>query len=196
MAKRDQIYEQHTHKILWASAKVNFNLAEKDINNRKYLYLSSMVMQFFAFEAYLNYIGVLIADDVWAREREFFSREPFQGTLGKYVFLAKLLLLPKPNFSRGNGQVLKLLNEIRDTAAHGRLHAGSRSVNVKPGYPVIYTPSELERKTTKKYAERGLNIVECVANELQQEAIKLYPEKNIVGAAFDHLIGFEITDVK
>ncbi len=174
---------------------MNFDLAEKEKVNSKYLYLSSMVMQFFAFEAYLNYTGVVIADDVWAREREFFSREPFRGTLGKHVFLAKLLLLDKPNFTRGNGQTLKLLNEIRDTAAHGKLNGGSKRVKVKPGYPVLYTPSELERKTTKKYAERGLKVVECVAEEIQQEAISLYPDKNIVGAAFGSLMGFEITDV-
>ena len=195
MAKRRQQYEKHTHKILWNAARVNFDLAKKEAENRKYLYLSSMVMQFFAFEAYINYLGVVIADDVWANERKFFSEKPFRGTLGKYLFLAKLLLLAKPNFTHGNGQVLKLLNEIRDTAAHGKLLADSRSVKAKPGYAVIYTPTELERKTTKKYAERGLNVVNSVANEMQQEAISLYPDKNIVGTAFGPLMGFEITDV-
>jgi len=195
MTKRTQTYEKHTHKILWNSARLNYALAESDERNSKYLFLSSMVMQFFAFEAYLNYLGKIIAEDVWDIERTFFSKDPFRGTFGKYIFLSKLLLLPKPIFTRGNGQALKVLSEIRNTAAHGKLEAGKRSVKVKAGYPVSYTPSEFERKTTKKYAEKSLKAVECVVTEMQDKAVSLYPDKNIVGKPFGPLMGFEITDV-
>ena len=194
MTKRAQIYEKYTHKILWKSARVNYFLAVNNKHDSKCLFLSSMVMQFFAFEAYLNYLGVIIAEEVWDIEREFFSKEPFRGTLGKYMFLSKLLLLPKPIFTRGNGQVLKVLNEIRNTAAHGKLETGKRNVRVKIGYPPVYTPSELERKTTKKQTEKSLKVIEDIVTEMQNEAISLYPDKIIIGDPFGPLMDVEITD--
>ena len=58
----------------------------------------------------------------------------------------------------------------------------------------MYTPSELERKTTKKQTEKSLKVIEDIVTEMQNEAISLYPDKIIIGDPFGPLMDVEITD--
>ena len=193
-AKRKQTYESYNYKILWQAANHSLAMAEKEKNNSKYFYLSSMLMVYFAFEAYCSHLISLIAPEVWENEIEFFSRLPYQGTLGKHFFLSRTLVLPKPDISRRPFQTAKELQKLRDLAVHGKPERGSRIINVKPGQQPCPYKSKLEKASSKVKAKRAFDDIDKMMAELYEGARLHY------GDMFqsDHHIGiiqaYSITD--
>ena len=49
------------------------------------------LMSFFAFEGLLNHVGEELFAETWDQERTFFLGPEYQGTLGKFDYLANEL---------------------------------------------------------------------------------------------------------
>lgn len=189
-----QYYEVYNHYILWNTALKNLSLATPESKDAKFYALGTMLLSFFAFEGYLNWLGSKIAYDVWNEEKQFFSREPFIGTLGKYRFLAMLLRLPSPNAASSFFQTATLLSELRDSAVHPKPEFGSRIVKFSGNhYPPHYQGS-LEKAVSPELAVRAKEHLEALAEELHREACAAYPGVINSTNAFGPLYGYEITD--
>lgn len=192
---QQQKFEIYNHRILWAAAERNVALAN-DPNNQdaKFFALGSMFLFFAAFEGYLNWLGTRIAPEVWKEEREFFSRSPFKGTLGKYRFLATILRLPDPDPSQGPFQTATDLLKLRDMVAHPKSEAGERSVKCRKGdFPQHYQ-SELEKKVSADAATRARDHLKELADALHCEANEAYSGNIHESEAFGVILGTEITD--
>jgi len=191
--ERKQTFETYNHRILWGAAERNLRQATSPKNkDAKYFALGAMFLFFAAFEGYLNWLGTRIAPEVWVDERRFFSRSPFQGTLGKYQFLAKILHLPNPSqvpFRTANN-----LLKLRNMVAHPTAEAGERLVKSKDGYFPPHYQSELEKKVSPEAASRAKDHLKQLAEELHREAKQVYSSNIHESNAFGQLLGTEITD--
>jgi len=155
--------------------------------------LGAMLLYFFAFEGYLNWLGNRVAPEVWQEEREFFSRPPYQGGLGKYRFLAKVVRLPAPDASQGPFQTAKDLLKLRDMAVHPKAEAGDRLVKFADGhFPMDYR-GRLAEKVSPKKAGRARDHLAELAEDLHREAKASYPELVWEDEAFGRSLGSCIT---
>jgi hypothetical protein len=189
-----QQYEVYNHRIIWGAAVRNLDLSDQQSEGSKFHALAAMFLFYTAFEGYLNWLGVRIAPEVWADERQFFSRAPYQGTLGKYRFLSKILNQPETDSSKGVFQTAKELNKLRDMVAHPKVEKGERPVKYKEGYfPPLYE-SELDKKVSLQAAKRAKEHLSILADSLHSNAKELYSSSVHEASPFSSMLGFEITD--
>ena len=192
--EREQKYEIFNHRILWITAQKNLALSRDSENDALFFALSAMLMMYFAFEGYLNWLGHLIAPEVWDKEKDFFNRPPYQGTLGKYQFLSKVLVLQAPDKSVGPFQTVKELQQLRDKAVHPRTESGKRSVKfTEDKFPPNYR-SWLSTKVSANKRDRAEKNIEALVNEIHQAARAHYPDLIKVTEPFSGMSGFNITD--
>lgn len=191
--ERKQVYETYNHRILWGAADRNLRLATSSKEEAMLFSVGAMFLFFAAFEGYLNWLGTRVAKEVWEDERQFFSRTPYQGTLGKYQFLSKILRLPDPDPSRGPFQTAIDLLKLRDMVAHPKPEAGERSVKFKEGYFPPYYPGELAKKVSPDAANRARDHLKELAEALHCEAKQAYSSNIHESEAFGPILGIEIT---
>lgn len=192
--ERKQTFEIYNHRILWITAQKNLSLSRTPDNNALFYSLAAMLMMFFAFEGYLNWLGHLISPEIWDEEREFFNRPPYQGTLGKYLFLAKILVLPTPDQSKGPFKTVKELQILRDKAVHPRRESGTRNVKFTEGHFPPNYKSWLSEKVSSQKKDRAEKDIQALANELHQAAKVHYSNIITDSEPFTGILGSEITD--
>ncbi len=108
-----------THCELWHCCEQMAERAKEVERGAFYFDLSQMVFAFFSYEAYLNFVGGLIAPNEWAEERKFFRREPYQGIKGKFRLLEEKLGLTVDRSTDPYSTVAGL-EQLRDFISHGK----------------------------------------------------------------------------
>jgi hypothetical protein len=192
--EREQKYETYNHRILWATAQKNLAQSRESENDALYFALSAMLMMYFAFEGYLNWLGHLIAAEVWESEKDFFSKAPYQGTLGKYLFLSKVLVIELPDKSKGPFQTVKDLQQLRDKAVHPRVERGKKRVKFpEDKFPPSHR-SLLSTKVSSQKRDKAEKNIQHLVNELHQAAKVHYPDVIDTSEPFVGILGFDITD--
>jgi hypothetical protein len=192
--EREQQYETYNHRILWATAQKNLAQSRESENDALYFALSAMLMMYFAFEGYLNWLGHLIAPEVWESEKNFFSKEPYQGTLGKYLFLSKVLVMELPDKSKGPFQTVKDLQQLRDKAVHPRVERGKKRVKfTEDKFPPSHR-SWLSTKVSSQKRDKAEKNIQHLVNELHKAAKVHYPDVIDTSEPFVGILGFDITD--
>ena len=48
--------------------------------------MSSMLLAYLTYEAYINFLGDRFASDVWKNEKAFFAKKPYYGLEGKLSY--------------------------------------------------------------------------------------------------------------
>jgi hypothetical protein len=90
MATRHQITGQgFSHQYLWNCATTLLTQPETKSPKDMHFEMAGMVMAYFTFEAYLNFVGSSVEPAAWKDERNFFSKRPYRGTEGKLKFLCE-----------------------------------------------------------------------------------------------------------
>ena len=192
--ERNQKYEVFNHRILWTTAQKNLAKSRESTNDALYFALSAMLMMYFSFEGYLNWLGHLIAPEVWKIEKDFFNKPPYQGTLGKYLFLSKVLILESPDNSKAPFQTVKDLQQLRDRAVHPRAEHGNKNVKYSEGkFPTHYRSWPSTKVSAKKRDNAEKNI-QLLVSELHQAAKIHYPDIVDTSEPFGGMLGFSITD--
>jgi len=192
--EREQKYEAYNHRILWATAQKNLAKSRESENDALYFALSAMLMMYFSFEGYLNWLGNSIAPEVWEMEREFFNKPPYQGTLGKYLFLSKVLVLESPDKSKPPFQTVKDLQQLRDRAVHPRAERGTKNVKYSEGKFPQHHRSWLSTKVSAKKRDDAEKNIQQLVIELHQAAKVHYPDIVDTSEPFGGMLGFSITD--
>ena len=75
--------ESFTHRSLWCVVARQIENAEARPTGALYDDMAAMLFALHAFEAYLNFLGMRLAPDLWNDEQNFFRKEPYRGFEGK-----------------------------------------------------------------------------------------------------------------
>ena len=159
--------EDLPHRFMWAIVEEQAELAntlEHDWSNPA---LVAMVFAFHAMEAYLNYVGLRLAPDIWQNEREHFRASGFKGKLREVMERAGL------NWEPGKRplQTVLGLEKLRNAIAHGKpeKRAGTvtHSSDAAPPYPAFSLRTMF---TPKAKMPKAVHDVEQLANEIQKAA--------------------------
>jgi len=166
--------ENYTHRILWTCARKQLEVARAEPPGNWYFELSAMLMVYFTYEAYLNFLGDRIDTDTWAREKDFFSKPPYRGTAGKQRRLLEVLSMTPAQSGTRPFATISELASLRDAVAHGKPE--KFDINVK--HSANRQPSGmkpwLRNRVTKSNAERAFTDVEQFINTLHAKAVEKF----------------------
>ena len=192
--ERNQKFEVYNHRILWMAAEQNLLQITPSNKESNYFSVGAMFLFFAAFEGYLNWLGNRVAPEVWKDERQFFSHSPFHGTLGKYLFLAKILRISNPDPSRRPFQTAKELLDLRNMVAHPKSEAGEKPVKFNEGYFPPHFEGQLAEKVSGEKAHRAKEDLKELADGLHRKAKLIYASNVPESEAFGSFLGVTITD--
>jgi len=107
------------HSELWACAAHMAEVGDMEKTGGYYFHLSQMLFSYLAYEAYLNFIGALVASQEWLNEREFFASGVYHGIKGKLRLIEEKLGITIDRASDPYGTVA-CLEQFRDFVSHGK----------------------------------------------------------------------------
>ena len=181
---------------LWHTANYLLGIGVRRKKGKYHPLLAASVFAFFAFEAYLNEMGRWLDSEVWNREREFFAREKYRGTLGKFKYLAEKTGYTYSSDTRPF-QTVRSLAKVRDLLAHGRVEAFDVRTSVSRADSVDLTPRLLEWGQVS-FARRAIADVQNLSDGLMAAAKAKcgrwaagYRSSAFVGVATSRLISLE-----
>lgn len=138
--------ESFLHRELWRVVEMQSEIV-KDRQERDAFStdLIAMVFAFHTVEAYLNFLGGLLAPEIWKNERKYFRKEPYRGFEGKLRKVMELVSLEWDESNRPLKTILEL-KDLRDSIAHPKPEKVSGTVTVQgtevPFPLVVFTLSK------------------------------------------------------
>lgn len=146
----------------------------------KYLYAIILVLQYFTFEAYLNFLGHNIKPKIWEKERSYFYKKTHNGrksTLGKFWFLA-INCECKDYFQKEGEEYFKFVEEdlkgIRDFFTHAKpeIHEKERLINSDkfPEFIENFVDKNVDLQTVNK----GNRCIEKIILKLHEKAKEIH----------------------
>lgn len=161
--------EALTHRVLWQCCLRQLENARKTERGRKYFDLTAMLMAYFTYEAYLNFVGSRVAPDDWAHERAFFAKPPYQGTEGKLQRIVEVCSLPVVNKGARPYQTIEHLAQLRDLIAHAKPERYEFEIEHSiDKEPPMFGPYRLDKMVTVELAERAITDVADFAEQLHK----------------------------
>jgi hypothetical protein len=134
-------------------------------------FLASVLFSYFAFEAFLNFLGYRIATDQWKNERTFFSTDPYRGTFGKLRFLAEKCQV-NIDLKQRPWSTLKELSTARYAVTHAHLDRVDQVVRAATAAELpSHVPPVIFRYGERDFAELVLADVEAAGDQILQAAI-------------------------
>jgi hypothetical protein len=110
---------EYTHKILWSCCVRQKEIADSKEVTRPHFRLTTMLMAYFAFEGYINFLGALLCPEQWEDEKAFFNSKDYHGIKGKMKLLAETLGLP-PLHEFKEFHTIMSLKELRSYVVHAK----------------------------------------------------------------------------
>lgn len=161
--------ENFTHRVLWQCCLRQFEISRKTEKSRKYFDLTAMLMAYFTYEAYLNFVGSRVAPDDWANERTFFAKPPYQGIAGKLQRIVEVCSLPAVKKGVRPYQTIEHLAQLRDLIAHAKPERYELEIehSVDKERP-MFGPYRLEKMVSVELVERAITDVEKFAEQLHK----------------------------
>jgi hypothetical protein len=160
--------EHYVDLELWHTATYLLDIGANRTRGQSHPLLAASVFAFFAFEAYLNEVGRRLAPDVWTKERTFFAKGKYQGTLGKFRYLSELTGYHY-SASRRPFQTVRHLATVRDKLAHGRVETFDVRTSLKRADSVGTTP-RLREWGELSFAKRAVADIKALADGLMAAA--------------------------
>lgn len=192
---RDGVMTTHfvyiTYIILWIAATTQRDLIGKveDKDQKLALRYSSLILSFFALEAYLNHLGQRIRPQIWQNERAYFSGRKaingrkYRGVLGKLEYLAQECSCPFDGSERPMSTI-KILKEFRDLVAHGKTEDKTIDESCRIGERPPIRKGRITKHVEAEFVDRALQDVENLIQGLHQGALKAFPESELEECAF------------
>jgi hypothetical protein len=170
MARRHEITGQvFTHQYLWNCATTLLTRPETKSPEDKYYAMAGMVMAYFTFEAYLNFVGSSVEQTAWKDERKFFSKKPYRGTQGKLKLLCEKYEI-KLNPDERPYLTVRQAGWLRDYLAHGKPDYYVSEVHVEEGKaPDMFGGLKIDDLVTREKADRTLQDTEEFIEYLHRE---------------------------
>jgi hypothetical protein len=161
------------HRVLWKVVEKQAKISVEQKQGSFYTNLVSTVFAFHTIEAYLNYIGELIAPLIWQDERNFFRKDPYRGFNGKLKKVLELVGLPWPEpVTRPLETVLKL-KELRDLIAHAKPERYNNIIlHAEDTEPPLIIPT-INKLVTEQFRKDAIFDVEMLLNHIHSNAAPL-----------------------
>lgn len=121
MPQRAQVAEEiYTHEYLWRSSSWLLEKAGVEEQPSYHLLLPSLLMAFLAFEAFINFCGIVYCPELWEEEKRQFKGKGLEGKVEVLV-----AALPQFDWQKDQRpyQTVKKLKAFRDSVAHGKVVA-------------------------------------------------------------------------
>jgi hypothetical protein len=177
--------ENFNHRLLWFVVRRQLEHGETKPAGASHDHLVAMVFALHSMEAYLNFIGDRLAPDVWAREREYFAKDPYRGFAGKVRKVLELVNLAEPPKDQRPYSTIWLLKNLRDQIAHPKTEHYSFTTAQSPDSDVraFYVPP-FQGLVTPENAAMAYEDVEKFANTIHELAKPLLPGVIVGSEAF------------
>jgi hypothetical protein len=179
----------YTHQTLWHTAKHFAKVGEEPVGSF-YPLLAAGVFAYFAFEALLNEILRQVDPDIWAKEREVFSKGQYRGTLGKFDYLADKFSVSVDR-SRRPYQTVRELAEARDELVHARTEMFDVVVKAPSLDSIPRHTSILDIYSSTEFVARTMTDIKQVSDALLNSVKRQAGDIEIggTGGAFDGVYG-------
>jgi hypothetical protein len=161
--------EYFPHRALWVDALNLFDLSEE--LNRGAAYssaLGSMVLMSFVLEGFVNFLVEKVRPETWKKRRTFFSRDPYQGTLGKLRYIAAEVAFAFDQGARPY-ETIQELQRRRNLLAHNHLDSYSLEVPLSETSIFRYE-SEYSGIADQQFLSMARADLESFCNALQERA--------------------------
>lgn len=177
--------EFYTYQQLWLYAKDLDMLRGENEGAYDALICSMLLSVAFAVEAHANYLLENTCPNEYHEEREFFSQDPYRGTLGKLCFLGEQLGVTVDRRIRPY-QTIKELFAWRDRIVHGRVERIKEKVSYITPDQVEAPEPRLLRAERTAWGKRVFEDTEELCNRLQKAALRkrvkgVYAPKTFTG---------------
>lgn len=162
--------QRFLHKDLWRVVKRQLDYSKVNPKGAFYDDLVAMVFAFHALEAYLNYVGELLAPQIWIDERNYFRKEPYRGFDGKVRKVLELCGLPEPKRELRPYKTVWDLKELRDLMAHAKPERLALDVHhhIDEEPPLLST--SLDTTVTAENAQNAYEDIATFAQSLHNAA--------------------------
>ena len=119
MSKACDVEEEiYPHEYLWRSSTAVAVRLESSADDAHHLLLPALLATFFAYEAFVNFCGLVHLPDLWSREKENFKGKSLE-------YKVELIASGLPGFVWRKGerpyQTVSALCGLRELAAHGKV---------------------------------------------------------------------------
>lgn len=148
------------HRYLWQCAKSHQEYAENIMNGRKSFDLSTMLLAYFTYEAYLNFVGDRFDPGVWNKEKEFFNQKDYYGIEGKLKRISEKAGNFELNKSRRPYQTIRLLVRFRSSVVHGKILKYNESIEHHKDHKPDLWPKDAFEFVTSNNASKAIQDVE------------------------------------
>ena len=158
------------HRFMWEIVEEQAKRASELERDWSKPALVAMVFAFHAVEAYLNFVGGLLAPEVWQDERDYFRKEPYRGWHGKLRKVMELVELKMSEEARPLKTVFEL-KRLRDAIAHGKPEKLAGDVVHDEETEAPFAVSELRSMfTPKRKVADAVSDVEELLNRIHSLA--------------------------
>ena len=163
--------ENFNHRLLWFVVKRQLEHGISKPQGAFHDDLVAMVFALHSMEAYLNFIGERLAPDVWAKEREFFSKAPYRGFAGKMKKVLELVQLEEPAKDQRPYSTVWLLKNLRDQIAHPKTERYSFTTQQPPDHDIrAFYVAPFQGLVTRANAEMAYEDIEGFADTIHELA--------------------------
>lgn len=160
--------EVFTHEYLWRATEALYKHSTTD-KRHFYYRLSSLMMAYLAFEAFVNFLGETMCPEKWANEKDAFRGK---GDTIEAKISAIVAQLPGYEWRKGQRpcQDIKNLKRFRDFVAHGRV--------IRSEYPTTLNENGIDFRWVHEWDE----FVEPCAVERSIASVKEFCQSLVVAA--------------
>lgn len=183
-----------THEHLWRAVEVLYKDACSNTHGR-YAYLPCLAMTYFAFEAFVNYLGETLRPDLWADEKA-----AFRGASDTIEAKIDAIVHELPGYEkRWKGkqpyQDIKKLKRFRDLVTHGRVVRSEHTIPNADESAVNRFMSDFrwshhwDAFVEPTAVARSMSSVKAFCQSLVTEARKHSDEPHLQFSAFEGALG-------
>ncbi len=172
--------ENFNHRLLWFIVTRQLEHGVSKPAGAYHDDLVAMVFALHSMEAYLNFIGERLAPDVWAKEREYFSKAPYRGFSGKMKKVLELVHLEEPSRDSRPYSTIWMLKNLRDQIAHPKTERYAFTAPHAADEIMTFYPAPFQGLVTRENAQRAYEDIEAFADSIHNLA-KVHLRDVIVG---------------
>ena len=172
--------QSFTHQHLWNAGKALLSQPETRSPTDGYFLMAGMLMAYFAYEAYLNFVGPRVDQEAWKNERESFGKQPYRGTEGKLTRICEKIGI-EVDRSKRPYQTIRELKKLRDFLAHGKLESYAYEIEVmEDDSPDIFAGLNIYKMVTRGNSDRALKDTEDFIEFLHARITEKFSDDEIL----------------
>jgi len=169
-----------THIMLWSACMKIYELAKEAFQNKKPCFdyqLTTILLTYLTYEAYLNYLGSIVAPDEWQHERNYFNSKVYRGHEGKLKKICEKISY-KFNKSTRPYQTIKKLSRYRNLLVHGKPELYRKClVHKKNNEPSLFGHAEINKLVSHDNMVCAIKDIEDFVEKLNYQAKTRFPDE-------------------